>query len=104
MNRWSNLRKTASLPCPPLQRRRGKRKFEFGQKVVASQFHGSGHFEKMRSSSAGASRKSGITTSAPTPNNRSRFHSSYLPDPLLASSEATATARPPTSLVFSIST
>src|SRR5208337_2774559 len=51
-----------------------------------------------------ASRKSGITMSAPTPESRSRFHSSIWPEPLLASSLATATARPPASRVFSIST
>ena len=51
-----------------------------------------------------ASRKSGITTSAPTPSSRCRFQASMCPEPLLASSLATATARPPTPLVFSIST
>ncbi|MFM1942452.1 MAG: hypothetical protein RI897_1434 [Verrucomicrobiota bacterium] len=51
-----------------------------------------------------ASRKSGMTISAPTPLSRWRFHSSILPEPLWASSLATATARPPTSLVFWIST
>src|SRR5215510_7479925 len=55
------------------------------------------HFPKMRSTSAAASRKSGITTSAPTPSRRSRFQESNLPEPLLASSDATATASPPTS-------
>ena len=59
-----------------------------------------GHRLKMISNSASESRKSGITMSAPTPSRRLRFHSSILPDPLFASSLATATARPPTSLVF----
>ena len=53
-----------------------------------------------RSNNGPASRKSGMTTSAPTPSSLCRFHSSNPPEPLLASSLATATARPPTSLVF----
>lgn len=55
-------------------------------------------------SNARPSRKSGMTTSAPTPRRRWYFHASKRPEPLWASSLATATAKPPTSLVFWIST
>ena len=76
-----------------------------GAHVEAAEIQRQGvHRPRINSRSGAASRKSGITTSAPTPESRSRFHSSIRPEPLLASSLATATARPPASLVFSIST
>ena len=62
------------------------------------------HLPRTQSSKGSASRKSGITTCAPTPSRRWCFHSSNLPEPLLPSSLATATASPPTSTVFWIST
>ena len=76
-----------------------------GAHVEAAEIQRHGvHRPRINSRRGAASRKSGITTSAPTPESRSRFHSSIRPEPLLASSLATATARPPASLVFSIST
>ncbi len=76
-----------------------------GAHVEAAEIQRDGvHRPRINSRRGAASRKSGITTSAPAPESRSRFHSSIRPEPLLASSLATATARPPASLVFSIST